>query len=94
MPLVDAVVLAGVGAVGVVVVAALSSDVILLLVSLRKSSADLQAEISVAEGMAMVCKATAWFSLMLTGIALGPDLRRQAMLILGLDCVPLNVVQL
>jgi hypothetical protein len=92
--LVDAVVLAGVGAVGVIVMVALSSDIIIVVVSLTKSSADLQAEISLAEGMAMVCKATTWFSSMVTGIALGPDPRRQAMVILGLDCIPPNLVQL
>ncbi len=96
LPLADAVILAGVGAVGVVVAVALSSDVIVVVVSFTKRSINLQAEISVAEGMAMVCKATAWFSSMVTGIALGPDptRQRQVMVILGLDCVPLNLVQL
>ncbi len=94
LPLADAAVPAGVGAVGIVVVVALSSDAIMVVVSLTKLSSDLQAEISVAEGMAIVCKATAWFSSMVTGIALGPDPTRQAMVILGLDRVPLNLVQL
>ncbi len=94
LPLPDAIVLAWVGAVGVAVVVASLSDVIVVVVSLTKLSADLQAEISVAEGMAMVCKATAWFSSMVTGIALGPDPTRQGMVILGLDCVPPNFVQL
>ncbi len=94
VPVDDAVVKAGVSLVGIAFSMASSSDIIVVAVSLMKSSMVLQAEILDAGEIKMVCEATTWLLSILTGIALGPDPTRQAMEILGLTHVPPNLVQL
>ncbi len=73
VPVDNAVVEAGVSLVGIAILMASLSDVIVVAVSLMKSSMVLQAEILDAGGIKTVCKVTTWLLSILTGVALGPD---------------------
>ncbi len=73
VPVDNAVVEAGVSLVGIAILMASLSDVIVVAMSLMKSSMVLQAEILDAGGIKTVCKVTTWLLLILTGVALGPN---------------------